>query len=118
MEKGRVQYQGPEPFTHAVKEAATVLRSTGRSQAAKEMAEAIRDISRRPEPDITGAVQHTMAALEATARDITSQEKDTLGKLVSSLGLKPPLDTALKKVVGLCIQRSQARPRGFNTERR
>lgn len=100
MEQGRVQYRGAEPFTHAVKEATTALSNTGRSQAAKELAEAVRDISRRPEPDITGAVQHAMAALEATARDIAGQEKATLGKLVDSLGLKPPLDTALDKLWG------------------
>ena len=100
MDEGSIQYRGAEPFTHALKGAATALSSTGRSQAAKELAEAVRDISRRPEPDVTGAVQHAMAALEATARDITGQEKATLGKLIGSLGLKPPLDIALDKLWG------------------
>ena len=100
MEEGRVQYRGPEPFAHAVKGAVTTLSSTGRSYAAKELAEAVGDISRRPEPDITGAVQHAMAALEATARDITGQDKPSFGKLVRSLSLKPTLNTALEKLWG------------------
>ena len=99
MEKGHIQYRGTESFTHAVKGAVTALSDTSRPQAARELAEAVRDISRRPEPDITGAVQHAMAALEATARDMTGQEH-TLGKLVDSLDLKPPLDVALKKLWG------------------
>lgn len=100
MEEGNVQYRGTESFTQAVKEGQRALSNTGRSQAANELAEAVRDISRRPQPDITGAVQHAMAALEATARDVTGQPKPPLGKLVGSLNLKPPLDAALEKLWG------------------
>ena len=100
MENGKVRYRGTEPFARTVEGAATDLSNTGRSQAASELAEAVRDISRRPKPDITGAVQHAMAALEATARDVTGQSKPTLGKLVGSLGLTPPLDAALEKLWG------------------
>ena len=100
MENGKVRYRGTEPFARMVKGAATDLSNTGRSQAASELAEAVKDISRRPKPDITGAVQHAMAALEATARDVTGQSKPTLGKLVGSLGLTPPLDAALEKLWG------------------
>ena len=97
---GKIQYRGSESFGHATKEAFTVLQDTGRSRAASEMAEAIADISRRPTPDITGAVQHAMAALEATARDVTGQRKPTLGQLVSTLKLKAPLDMAIKQLWG------------------
>ena len=100
MENGKVRYRGAEPFARTVKGAATDLSNTGRPQAASELAEAVKDISRRPKPDITGAVQHAMAALEATARDVTGQNKPTLGKLVGSLGLTPPLDAALEKLWG------------------
>ena len=55
------------------------LDETGLKRAANEMREALRDISRRPEPDITGAIQHAMAALEATAREATGQSNPTLG---------------------------------------
>lgn len=100
MENGKVQYRGLDSFTHAVKGAEKALLSTGRSLAASELAEAVKDISRRPKPDITGAVQHAMAALEATARHVTGQDKPSLGKLISSLDLKPPLDSALEKLWG------------------
>ena len=100
MENGKIQYRGSDSFTHAVKGAKKALLKAGRSQAAIELAEAVEDISRRPNPDITGAVQHAMAALEATARHVTGQDKPTLGKLVSSLKLRPPLDSALEKLWG------------------
>lgn len=100
MENGKIQYRGLDSFTHAVKGAEKALLSTGRSLAASELAEAVKDISRRPKPDITGAVQHAMAALEATARHVTGQAKPSLGKLISSLDLKPPLDSALEKLWG------------------
>ena len=58
------------------------------------------DISRRPEPDITGAVQHAMAALEATAREVAGQPNPTLGKLVPELDLPAPLDRAVHKLWG------------------
>lgn len=100
MEKGKVQYRGLESFTQAVKGGEQALSDTARSLAASELAEAVKDISRRPKPDVTGAVQHAMAALEATARDVTGQENPTFGRLARSLKLKPPLDTALEKLWG------------------
>ena len=65
-----------------------------------EMREALKDISRRPEPDRTGAIQHAMAALEATAREVTGKPKPTLGKLIPELDLPKPLDTAVEKLWG------------------
>ena len=100
MEEGAIQRRGLESFTHSVKVGERSLSSTGRSQAATELAEAVRDISRRPQPDTTGAVQHAMAALEATARDVTGQTKPTLGQLIGSLDLPRPLDTAVAKLWG------------------
>ena len=98
--EGVVQRRGLDSFTHSVKVGESSLSSTGRSRAATELAEAVRDISRRPQPDTTGAVQHAMAALEATARDVTGQTKPTLGQLIDSLELPPPLDTAVAKLWG------------------
>ena len=90
----------PEAAITAANAAKAALSSTDRTQAAREMAEAIGDISRRPDPDVTGAVHHAMAALEATARDVTGQKNPTLGQLVERLELKPPLDAALQKLWG------------------
>ena len=41
-----------------------------------------------------------MGALEATARDITGQSNPTFGKLVSTLNLPKPFDTAIEKLWG------------------
>ena len=71
------------------------------------MREALRDISRRPEPDITGSIQHAMAALEATAREVTGQSNPTLGKLVPMLNLPAPLDQAVHKLWGYASERGR-----------
>lgn len=100
MVGGKIRYRGSESFGHAIKETVKILQDTGRSHAASEIAKALADLSRRPTPDITGAVQHAMAALEATARNVTGQHKPTLGRLIPTLNLKAPLDTAVEKLWG------------------
>ena len=67
-----------------------------------ELAEAINDLSRRPDPDLSGAIHHAMSALEAVARQVTDQPKATLGQIIASHKnpLPKPLDDAVKKVWG------------------
>jgi hypothetical protein len=95
-----IVFRGGEAFAAATSEAASVLQETGRSVAAKEIHEALRDISRRPEPDRTGAIQHAIAAMECVARDVTGKSGATLGKLIPELGLPKPLDVAVEKLWG------------------
>jgi len=104
---GQILYRGSESFTEAIREAAGVLNETGRRVAANEIHEALQDISRRPSPDVTGAIQHAMAALECTARDVTGEPNLTLGRLVPRLGLAPPLDTAVEKMWGYASERAR-----------
>ena len=47
-----------------------VLRGKGLETSRRELVEASRDITRRPKPDLTGAVQHSRAALECVARAV------------------------------------------------
>jgi len=47
-----------------------------------ELHEALDDLSRRPEPDLTGAIQHAMAALECVASDTYGNPKATLGDII------------------------------------
>jgi hypothetical protein len=70
--------------------------------AREELAEALKDLSRRPTPDLTGALQHAMAALECTAREATSDRNSTLGEILKKRpGLVPrPLDDAVKRLWG------------------
>ncbi len=104
---GRVMFRGSEAFIESTTEAVSVLTETGRSRASNEIHEALRDISRRPEPDITGAIQHAIAALESTARDVTGEPNRTLGQLVRELGLPQPLDAAVEKLWGYASDRAR-----------
>ena len=69
-----------------------------------ELEEARRDLSRRPDPDVTGCVQHSMAALECAARICSGDENATLGEIIkrqsARLGIPKPLDKALEKFWG------------------
>ncbi len=82
--------------------AAQVLGDTGRPTAERELHEAIADLSRRPEPDLSGAVHHALAALECVMRDACDDPKATLGELVKRYPgrLPKPLDTAVEKLWG------------------
>ncbi len=97
----RVEVRGSEVFEIAVRQGQKELRQQGRTTAATELHEALNDLSRRPEAETTGAIQHAMAALECLARDVTGS-KDTLGQLVRrSPGLfPPPVDQIVEKAWG------------------
>jgi hypothetical protein len=99
---GKLEIRGPEIFEQSVREAQVTLEQTGRQVARNEIHQALMDLSKRPDPDITGAIQHAMAALECVARDVTGDEKSTLGDLLKKHPgtLPPPLDTALSKIWG------------------
>jgi hypothetical protein len=107
MTDGLILYRGSETFREATREAASVLKETGRINAANEIHEALRDISRRPQPDVTGAIQHVIAALECIARDITGEPNHTLGRMIPKLGLAAPLDTAVEKLWGYASDRAR-----------
>ena len=100
LRERQITHRGSEAFARSTHEVPDRLEESGFQRAANEMREALRGLSRRPEPDITGAVQHAMAALEATAREVTGQPNPTLGELVPRLGLPAPLDQAVKKLWG------------------
>ncbi|MYE43259.1 MAG: hypothetical protein F4X79_04425 [Acidobacteria bacterium] len=100
LRDGQITHRGSEIFARSTHDGPDRLDSSGFQSSANEMREALRDISRRPKPDITGAIQHSMAALEATAREITGQRKPTLGKLVAPLNLPALLDQAVHKLWG------------------
>lgn len=85
-------------LTPIYSEAISIMVATGRTVAANELKEAIRDIFRRPDPDISGAIQHAIAGLEAVARDITGKPKPNLGALVPSLQLPGDLEEAVLRL--------------------
>jgi hypothetical protein len=99
---GQLERRGEEGFESTVDMARTALESVGLPTARTEIQEALRDLSRRPEPDLTGAVQHAMAALECTAREVTGDSRGTLGEILKrNPDLIPrPLDESLTKLWG------------------
>ncbi len=107
LRDGQITHRGSEAFARSTHEVPQLLEKTSLQRAANEMREALGDISRRPVPDITGAIQHAMAALEATAREATGQSNPTLGKLVPLLELPPPLDQAVHKLWGYASDRGR-----------
>ena len=107
LRDGQITRRGSEVFARSTHEVPDRLDSSGFQRSANEMREALTDISRRPEPDITGAIQHATAALEATAREITGQRNSTLGRLVPLLGLPAPLDQAVHKLWGYASDRGR-----------
>ena len=107
LRDGQITHRGSEAFARSTHELPDRLDEAAFQRAANEMREALRDISRRPEPDITGAIQHAMAALEATAREVAGQPNLTLGKLVRGLDFPAPLDQAVHKLWGYASDRGR-----------
>ena len=99
---GKVVTRGPESFESVVTAATAALNDTGRPTAAGHLHEALQDLSRRPKPDLSGAVYHAMGALEAVARDLAGDPKATLGQIIKRQPdlLPKPLDTALSQLWG------------------
>ena len=98
----RIEFRGSEAFEVAVREGTKELRSAGKNTTANELHEALRDLSRRPSPELSGAVQHGMAALECLAKDLTGERKLTLGDLMKKRPelFPPPLGQAVSQVYG------------------
>lgn len=102
LEGGIVQARGEEGYESILKLAEQSLNDSQKPTALRELKEAIRDLSRRPIPDISGSITHAMAALECVARDVTQSPKPTLGDLAKQHpNLFPkPLDIAVEKLWG------------------
>ena len=60
--------RGLQTIERSLVEAGEALNAAGLPTASNELHEAISDLSRRPTPDVTGAIQHAMASLECIAR--------------------------------------------------
>lgn len=99
---GRIQVRGPEIFERSLHTAMDLAAATSRDVARRELHEALRDLSRRPEPELTGAIQHAMAALECVARDVTGEPNLTLGEWLrrNPQTFPAPLGTAVEKLWG------------------
>lgn len=107
--KGQVETRGDEVFETAVKTVVTVLETVKLQTAKTEIREALIDLSKRPEPDITGAIQHSLACLECVAREVTGDKKATLGELIKKHPniVPKPLDAAIEKIWGFTSEQGR-----------
>jgi hypothetical protein len=102
MENGIIEIRGDELFETSVKNVTAALEDSNLNTAKNEISEAMTDLSRKPQADITGAVQHSVACLECVSREITGDKKSTLGDIIKkNPGIVPaPLDKAIEKIWG------------------
>jgi hypothetical protein len=106
---GVIQVRGSEEFEEVVHQAIATLESANRSTAANEIHQALEDLSRRPTPDVTGAIQHALASLECVARDVTGDPRSTLGALLKRYEhlVPKPLDSALQQLWGYASEQGR-----------
>lgn len=106
---GQIETRGDEVFETAVRTVVSVLKTANLETAKTEIREALIDLSRRPTPDITGAIQHSLACLECLARETTGDKKATLGELIKKHPniVPKPLDIAIEKIWGFTSEQGR-----------
>ncbi|TAN15228.1 MAG: hypothetical protein EPN37_10150 [Chitinophagaceae bacterium] len=106
---GHIETRGNKVFETAVETVATVLETAKLQTANNEIKEALKDLSRRPSPDITRAIQHSLACLECVAREVSGDKKATLGEIIKKHPniVPKPLDAAIEKVWGFTSEQGR-----------
>ena len=109
LEDAVITVRGPQTLERSLVEAGDSLTKAGLPTAANELREAVSDLSRRPTPDVTGAIQHAMASLECVARSACGDEKATLGDVIKRHGdlIPRPLDEAIVKLWGFASENAR-----------
>ena len=107
--EGEIRVRGEQAFEDTLANATNALSESGRPTAAREIRQALHDLSRRPEADLTGALQHALASVECVMRDVTHDQKATLGSLLSRYKgtIPPPLDQAVEKIWGFASEQGR-----------
>lgn len=105
----RLEMHGDEALESVVEDTVEELDESGFKVVANELREARADLSRRPDPDLSGAVHHAMAALESVAREISGDPKRTLGEIIKrNPDLMPaPIDDAAAKLWGYASEQGR-----------
>lgn len=101
LDEGTIVARGDSMTDKVFENAKSILNEKGYSTSEKELTEAISDLSRKPKPEITGSIQHAIAALECVCREL-SGSKSTLGQLIKQNPklIPKPLDSAIEKLYG------------------
>lgn len=106
---GILETRGEEAFEQEIKDVVDTLGEAKLDTTQNEIREALKDMSKRPTPDITGSVQHSVAALECLCREITNEKNLTLGKLINSNPqiLPKPLDKVVCELFGFASEQGR-----------
>lgn len=106
---GRIEARGDDAFEHNLRRAQETLQVKGLATSQSELRESVRSLSVRPEPDVTGAIQHAMAALECVAREVAGNSKLTLGQIIKKNPgmIPPPLDDTVSKAWGFASEQGR-----------
>jgi hypothetical protein len=109
LEGGAIVSRGSDLLETPVKNAVAALAEAQRNTASDRLHEASKALSRRPKPDLAGAASHALGALECVARDVTGDEKATLGELIKKYPdlIPPPLDSGVSKLWGYASDRAR-----------
>lgn len=102
LQDGLIQYRGNEDEELILKTACQNLEQKGQVTSTSELKEAITDFSRRPNPDLTGVVHHSNAALECLARKYADTPNKTLGQIITGKRdcFPQPINEAIHKLWG------------------
>ena len=117
MTQGTIEYRGDDAFEEKMAESATILSESGLNTSANELKEALKDLSKKPDPEITGAIQHSVAALECLSRKVAGS-KETLGKLIKdNPDIVPrPTDEIVSKIFGYASEWGRHLKEGRNPD--
>jgi hypothetical protein len=109
LNDGVLEIHGEETLESVTGTTEVELEQSGFQIAAQEFREARADLSRRPKPDLSGAVHHAMAALESVAREVSGDERRTLGDIIKKCPglLPPPVDDAAAKLWGFASEQGR-----------
>ncbi len=102
---GKIEYRSDEVFERTRHTALQAVEEAGSDVARRELAEAFDDLSKRP-ADLTGAITHSIAALESVAKEVSGDANATLGEIIKDKrGMFPkPLDQGIEKIWGYASQ--------------
>lgn len=106
---GILETRGEEAFEKEIKDVVDILGEAKLHTTQYEIREALKDMSKRPTPDITGSVQHSVAALECLCREITDEKSLTLGKLINTHSqiIPKPLDKVVSGLFGFASEQGR-----------
>jgi hypothetical protein len=109
LHNGKIEFRGDETFENEIRNVEQILEDKGLKTSKNEIKEAIADLSKRPKADITGSIQHSLAALECLCREVTGDKKDTLGTLMKDYPeiVPNPLGEAIKKIWGFSSEQGR-----------